>query len=275
MYKKSWRALGFYVLIFLVVWCFIVPIVFKKRLKNALFYSQVPIFHLIDGVKNLQISSSFLSSYSKKDLLKNIRELIKENAYLKMKLSEQNDQIDFAQKILKLEKIPVGENFKLIAARVIHRSLETWSQYVIIDKGLKDGVKVGQGIICTAGIVGRIKEVKATTAIVELITNPTFKLLVKMESDGEYKILQGCAQNNGFVRQNFLAKLLGVKLEDDLLCPQRIETDYLGQQFPDHLYVGNLLGVKKEGNDYIGTVELGNYLFYLHEVGVLIPTLLQ
>lgn len=263
-----------YILIFLVVWCFVVPMGVKKRLQNAFFYSQVPVFRLVDRLKNLQISNAFLS-YSKKDLLENIRDLIKENAYLKMKLSEQNDQIDFAQKILKLEKISVGENFKLIAARVIHRSLESWSQWVIIDKGSKDGIKVSQGVICANGVVGRIKEVKDTMAFVELITNSTFKLLVKMESGGEHKVLQGDAQNNCFVQKNFKTKLLGVKLEDDLLCPQRIETNYLGQQFPDHLYVGNLLKVKKEGNEPIGIVELGNYLFYLHEVGVLIPTLLQ
>lgn len=263
-----------YVLIFLVVWCFVLPIGLKKRLQNAFFYSQVPVFHLVENLKNLQISSAFLS-YSKEDLLENIRDLIKENAYLKMKLFEQNDQIDFAQKILKLEKISVGENFKLVAARVIHRSLEAWSQWVVIDKGSKDGIKVGQGVICVNGVVGRIKEVKNNMSFVELITNSTFKLLVKMESGGEHKVLQGVEQGNCFIHKCFKAKLLGMRLEDDFLCPQRIETDYLGQQFPNHLYVGNLLKVKKDGNEPVGIVELGNYLFYLHEVGVLIPTSLQ
>lgn len=274
MYKKSWRAFSLYVLIFLVFWCFIIPISVKSRLQKCFFNSQVPIFYLGEKLKSWQISNA-LSLYSKKDLLENVRELIKENAYLKLKLSEQKDQVDLAQKILKIEKIAVGENFKLIAARVIHRSFETWNQWVVIDKGSKYGIKVGQGVVCTDGIVGRIKEVKDFSACVELITDPNFKILVKMESDEGTKILQGMAQEKSFIAQSFKAKLLGVKQEDDPLCPQNLETSSLGQQFPNHIYVGKLLDVKKEGSDYIGGVELGSYLENLHEVGILIPTLIQ
>ena len=272
MYKKSWRALGFYVLIFLVVWCFVVPIGIKRKLQNSFFNSQVPIFHLTAKLKSWQVSNA-LFLCSKQELLNNIQELIKENAYLKLKLSEQNNQIELAQKILKLEKVIVGENFKLTTARIIHRSFETWEQYVVVNKGLNDDIKVGQGVICSEGIVGRIKEVKKNTSVVELITNPNFKILVSMESTSDAKVLQGMAQDNVFVSQRFKAKLLEVKTEDDPLCPQNLETSRLGQQFPNHLHVGRLLEVKKDGNECIGIVELGDYLKYLNEVGILIPVL--
>ena len=266
--------MGIYVLLFLVFWCFVIPVGIKNKLQNSFFNSQVPIFYLVEKLKSLQISSA-LSLCSKQDLLDNICDLIKENAYLKLKLSEQSDQIDFAQRILKIEKITVGENFKLVPARVIHRSFETWNQWIIVDKGAQDGVKIGQGVICTEGVVGRIKDVKDKVARIELITDPNFKVLVKMESEQETRILHGIEQEFSFGTQCFKAKLLGLKADDDQICPQTLETSYLGQQFPNHIYIGKLLSVKKDGSEFVGIVALGNYLGYLHEVGILVPTLTQ
>ena len=270
MYKKSLRPFFTYILIFSIVWIFVIPWSIKGFLRRAFFTAQIPIFKLSSCIEHQQISQG-VGAYPKDFWINQTRELYKENAYLKLQLAEQKEASDLAQRILQLNKVPLGEHFKCLVARVIHRSIEMWYQMVVIDKGFRDGVRVGQGVFCGEGVVGRIKNVDKTTAIVELITCPEFKMIVKTENENVTHVLSGFVDRNYFYHSGLRAKLSDVRKEDALLCPQTVETSALGQQFPPHMFVGRLVNVEKDGNTTVGIVQLGEHLKYLSEVGVLIP----
>ena len=271
MYKKSWRPFFTYVLIFSLVWVFVVPWGIKGFLRCAFFSAQIPVFKLSSFIEHQQIAQG-MNVHSKSFWINQTRELLKENAYLKLQLTEQKEASNLAQRILQINKVVLGENFKCLVARVIHRSIEMWYQTVVIDKGFRDGVRVGQGVFCSEGVVGRIKNVDKTTAIVELITCPEFKMIVKIENENLTHVLSGFVDKNYFFHSELRAKLSDVRKEDALLCPQTIETTALGQQFPPHMFVGHLINVEKEGNAVVGVVQLGKYLKCLNEVGVLVPS---
>ena len=55
------------------------------------------------------------------------------------------------------------------------------------------------------------------------------------------------------------------------LCPQQVETSALGQQFPNRIFIGQLMEVNLTNNEWLGTVQLGKYLRWLNEVCVLVP----
>ena len=271
MYKKSWRPFFTYILIFSVVWIFILPWSIKGLLSRIFFSAQIPVFKLSSCIEHQQISQG-IHAYSKDFWINQTRELFKENAYLKLQLAEQKEASNLAQRILQISKISLGDNFKCLPARVIHRSIEMWYQMGVIDKGLRDGVRVGQGVFCSEGVVGRIKSVDKTTAIVELITCPEFKMIVKAENENFTHVLSGFVNKNYFHHSELRAKLSDVRKEDALLCPQTIETTALGQQFPPYMFVGRLISVEQEGGTTVGIVQLGEHLKYLSEVGVLIPS---
>ena len=271
MYKKSWRPFFTYILIFSVVWIFILPWGIKSFLRRVFFCAQIPVFKLSSYIEHQQISHG-MNAYSKEFWINQTRELFKENAYLKLQLAEQKEASDLAQRILQLNKVPLGEHFKCLVARVIYRSIELWYQAIIIDKGFRDGVRIGQGVFCSEGVVGRIKNVEKTTAIVELITCPEFKMIVKTDSENITHVLSGFVNENYFYHSDLHARLSDVRKEDALLCPQTVETSALGQQFPPHIFVGRLMNVEKDGSATVGVVQLGEHLKYLSEVGVLIPS---
>lgn len=270
MYKKSWRPFFVYILIFSVVWIFILPWGIKGFLRRAFFSGQIPIFKLSACIEHQQIAQA-VRAHAKDFWVNQTRELLKENAYLKLQLAEQKDASDLARRVLEINKVHLGENFKALIARVIHRSIELWNQTLTIDKGFRDGVRVGQGVFCSEGVVGRVKHTEKSTAIVELITCPEFKMIVKTENESVTHVLSGFVNKHYFYHSELQAKLSDVRKEDALLCPQTIETTDLGQQFPPHMFVGRLTGVEKEGGTTVGIVQLGEYLKYLNEVGVLIP----
>ena len=267
MYKRFWGRFFIAAVIFIFVWEILLPLTFKRALHTYFLGLQIPLHRIKTSLNQLQARIA-LNVGSKNEWIQLAKELAQENAYLRLKLHEQVDQIDLSQRILELNKIHVEENFKPVIARVLYRKFETWSQFFIIDKGSKDGLEVGHGVICSGGIVGKISEVKNDTAFVELITNPTFRLLVKLENDTLPHVLKGCIQSS---KNHLIAHLTGLESDDSKLCPRQVETTFIGQQFPNHILIGQLVDVELKTNEWLGTVQLGNYLHWLDEICVLVP----
>ena len=84
-----------------------------------------------------------------------LRELAQENSRFK-------DLFNFKQK----------SPLRLVTARVIGRSLDSWSSSVIIDKGSYSGIKSGMVVITPQGLVGSIVESSDNTSKVLLINDP-------------------------------------------------------------------------------------------------------
>ena len=269
MHKRSWRPFLICTISFLVFWNFILPLIFRQKLQQHFFNLQIPVWKLITQSQHLQQAVA-LRSYSKNWCIDRTRELIRENAYLKMKLLEKQDVIDLSHRILELNKVEVGEMFKCLPARVIYRSYEMWSQFLAIDKGTKDGIKVGQGVICTEGIVGRISKVQDKVSFVELVSSPNFRMLVHLENDENPYLFQGVAREVGW-KGSHKGYLMDVSMDDELSRPRLVETMHLGQQFPNHIYVGQLLKIKKKDHKDVGIVAVGDYIRWVNEVGVLLP----
>lgn len=267
MCKQFWGRFLITVIIFTLIWEILFPFAFKRALHTRFLALQMPIHRLKTSLNQLQARIA-LNIGSKNEWIQLAKELAQENAYLRLKLHEQADQIDLSQRVLELNKVRVEENFKPVIARVLYRKFETWSQFFIIDKGNKDGLEVGYGVFCSGGIVGKISEVKTDIAFVELVTNPTFRLLVKVENDALPHALMGCVQTS---KNRLIARLTGLEAADAHLCPRQIETTYIGQQFPNHILVGQLVDVELKTNEWVGTVQLGNYLHWLDEVCILVP----
>jgi rod shape-determining protein MreC len=252
------------VLIFWVVGCVIIPISIRKRLNRWFFEVHAPTQTGITTLRRLQ-NFWALRSESKLKLMTYCRDLARENAFLKLKILEQAEQVRHCQQILRLNKLPSSEKFQYLVARVCRRCVDTWAQYLVIDRGVGDGIQIGQGVICSQGIVGRIAEVYVNSSTVELVSSPKFRLLVHFEDKKEPLLLQGTYNPPFSPKRAHLLNLKG-------LCPEprKIVTTSLGQQFPANIFVGQLTKVTRK-KDWIGKVQLGDYLMWLEEVSVLIP----
>ena len=271
MVHKKHASFWAYSILLFVLWLFVFPLTVRERIRDTFFSAQVVIFNLLPNLSNLQQEIA-LRTYPKDWWIKRTQELLRENAYLKLQLQEHKDVHDFANRILKLNQIQLGEDFRGICARVIFRAYETWNQTLVIDKGTQDGVSLGQGVICTGGIVGRISHVKNHLAFVELATSPQFRMFVHLEKDTQPHLLKGVANVRGSFKGK--AHLLDIVSDNPGDYPCRIETSSLGHQFPDHIYVGQLKKLKKKHGQSYGVVTLGNYFHDLREVTVLIPNTL-
>lgn len=105
---------------------------------------------------------------------------------------QQNQQLE--ADILRLENLlnlPPLPAFRLEAARVAQRDFSGWWQRFTIRKGQNFGLTVGAPVVFSGGVVGRITEVHRYTAVVDLVTSPTFRLAASLAGDNRPVSYQG------------------------------------------------------------------------------------
>ena len=70
-----------------------------------------------------------------------------------------------------------------------------------IDKGSDDGIAVGNPVVTRDGLVGRVDRVSRTRAVVQLLTDPEFRLGVRLASTQTLGIGHGGGDSDRFIVQ--------------------------------------------------------------------------
>ncbi len=82
--------------------------------------------------------------------------------------------------------------YKVVAARVIGRgSVSTFTQSITIDAGSSDGITKDMTVISGAGLVGVVKSVTSNSAIVLLMSDPSFRVGVRIARTQSAGVLLG------------------------------------------------------------------------------------
>lgn len=127
------------------------------------------------------------------------------------------------------------------AAAVIGRDPSPFLQYVIINRGSDDGVRRGMPVVTDRGLVGRISRVTANAASVQLITDPTTTVNVRLEPSSAEAILTGSI--TGEVSLEQIPQSAKVQPGDLLL------TSGLGGNYPPNILIGQITGVRSRDID--------------------------
>ena len=125
-----------------------------------------------------------------------ITDLEKENAKLKNQIVLNNDIKGQLTKLKGVLNLAGRGGYKVVAARVIGQgSASTFSQTITIDAGSNDGVQKDMTVINESGIVGVVKSVTGSSAIVILMSDPTFRIGVRIAGTQTVGILLGQGTN--------------------------------------------------------------------------------
>ncbi|WEV40576.1 rod shape-determining protein MreC [Lactobacillus sp. ESL0681] len=113
--------------------------------------------------------------------LNNVHDLLEtqnENNYLKSKVIQleqtkaRNSSLEAENKQLKatLKLKATLTDYTMIDASVISRTPTSWTDLLVINKGTTAGIRKNMAVMCAGGLIGRVIEVDAASAKVELIT---------------------------------------------------------------------------------------------------------
>jgi rod shape-determining protein MreC len=121
-----------------------------------------------------------------------VKDLTAENAKLKKQLVINADVQGQLTKLKGVLNLAGRGGFKVVAARVIGRgSASTFSQTITIDAGSSDGVAKDMTVMSDLGLVGVVKSVSSSSAIVLLMSDPTFRIGVRIAGSQSVGVLQG------------------------------------------------------------------------------------
>jgi rod shape-determining protein MreC len=123
-----------------------------------------------------------------------------------------------------------------VAAQVIGTSGSDQSRLLILDKGANDGLKPGMPVITPDGVVGKLRDVFATTSQLLLLSDPTSGAGVFLQSTRTRAILKGSATGQ---------IVIGNLTPDDRIKPgEKVLTSGGDLVFPRGLSVGTVESVK-------------------------------
>jgi rod shape-determining protein MreC len=153
-----------------------------------------------------------------------VRQLEAENALL-MDVSNENDELRSS-----LELLPRDE-FKFIGGDVILRDSLGGNQWVMLNRGKRDGVAIGKAVVVGENVlVGIVDEVNDTTARVQLITHPESAINVVTARTGAQAIVLGL--------HGLSVTVEDIKMDDDVINGDMFVTSDIGNSFPRGLSVG-------------------------------------
>jgi rod shape-determining protein MreC len=169
----------------------------------------------------------------------------KQNEVLKAKLIAIRENEQAQDRYTKIQDFRNNQNYASIVANVIGRDPSSWNASLIIDRGHAEGIEVGQPVVSTLGVVGRIIEVGHNTSKVILLSDPTFAVAAVVERSRENGLLTGTLE--GELRLQYLTDNADVKVGDTLV------TSRLSTAFPEGILIGHITDVQASVNSH--TVE--------------------
>ncbi|HEY6698130.1 MAG TPA: rod shape-determining protein MreC [Acidimicrobiales bacterium] len=87
--------------------------------------------------------------------------------------------------------LPWAGNVETATARVISGPRSNFSHAIEIDKGTDDGIAVGMPVVTGAGLVGRVSQTTGGRSTVELLTDPEFRVGVRLSTTGDLGTASG------------------------------------------------------------------------------------
>ncbi len=126
---------------------------------------------------------------------------------------------------------------KVTVAQLLAVDLAPYTQQIVIDKGERDGVYVGQPVLDAYGVMGQVIAVGPINSRVLLITDPRSAIPVQNNRNGNRAIASGL----GF---DGVLELINVPLTTDFRKGDYLITSGLGGHYPPGYPVGVINNVK-------------------------------
>lgn len=234
--NNSW-----FVFIFLEVICFYFVLNSNSYQKSVFLNSSSEITGRVYAI------SGGISSYF--GLRQENQELLARSAELQSQINELKNYLFLIQAdSLKTETFLVSSLERktkpdYIIARVEKNSISMLENYIIIDKGTKDGVREDMGVISSQGIVGVVRAASSNYAMVQSLLNPHSRFSCKILSSNTSGIL---IWEGGDARY---AKLTEYPKYEKVAVGDTIVTSGFSDFFPENIMVGIVEDFKSENDD--------------------------
>lgn len=192
-------------------------------------------------------------------------------SFLEIKINHLESQLKESENLKKLLSLKNDLRYRTIPTKVSGRTLDNWHKQIILNKGKESGIMTGNSVISTYGVIGQIIEMDDFTSIVQLISDPAFRLGCKIANKNIFGILIGKTNSTGLMR--FVPIGSNIKIGDRVIT-SGIASESLSPTYPQNHPIGKITKISKSKNkasDLYVEVKLSQDLNSLSDVLVFSP----
>ncbi len=142
-----------------------------------------------------------------------------------------------------------GVGARFLIGNVMDVDLDAFRERVLVDKGARDGIYMGQAVLDAGGVFGQVARVEQLTSEVILISDAAHAIPVQDNRNG----LRTIAVGTGDVGR---LKLPYISTAADILKGDMLVTSGLGGGFPAGYPVGTVAQVKRDPAQSLADVEV-------------------
>jgi rod shape-determining protein MreC len=143
------------------------------------------------------------------------------------------------RKLRALRDNAAGIAQKFIVGDVMNVDLDAFRARIVVDKGARDGVFVGQAVLDEGGVFGQVANVSELTCEVILVSDPSHATPVQVNRNGLRTVALGTGNPNHL-------KLPYVSTAADVVKGDLLVTSGLGGIFPAGYPVGIVIDVRRD-----------------------------
>ena len=138
---------------------------------------------------------------------------------------------------------------RVLVAELIGIDPNAFSQRILIDRGERDGVFLGQPVLDATGLMGQVVEVMPFTSRVLLITDVSHSLPVQVNRNGLRAIASGTG-NSDWLELRHVGDTADIRVDDIVV------SSGLGQRFPAGYPVGRVTHVNSDSSQPFAEVRV-------------------
>lgn len=240
-----------YIYLFLAVICFILlffSVIFESKFTALKKVTSTIITPMQAGIN--EIGTSIYNDVTNR---KTKSELMEENKELSAKLDEYSAQIkEYEQKNYELKRLQElldlqeqYADYNTIGARVIATDSTNWFSTFIINKGTKDGVKVGCNILADGGLAGIVTEVGDDYAKVRSIIDDNSNVSATISGNETLCTVSGDLKSidDGYINVGYINKAEEIDEHAELV------TSHVSDKFLPGLLIGYITEIELDANN--------------------------
>ena len=177
------------------------------------------------------------------------------NEYFKLKelnykLSEENlvlkNQLEKINEISNLDSL-TNENFLYKNAKVISNNLSSFKNRIIVNKGIRDGIKNEMGVISSDGIVGIIDNTTKRYSSIMSILNIEMKINAKVKRTEHFGTLEWDGFDTRHLTLNDISETAKIKVGDSII------TGGMSLIFPEGINIGTVSKIINQNETHSNT----------------------
>jgi len=218
---------------------------------NSNYFHRSKVIILLNNISNFSSENfDYITEYFE---LKDINlDLTKENLFLK-------NQLEKVKQYSNLDSLK-NTNFTFRNAKVISNNLSSFKNHLIINKGVRHGLKNEMGVINSTGIVGIINRTSKNYSSVMSVLNIDTKINAKVKRTSHFGTLEWNGRRTSYLVLNDIPETANIKVGDSII------TGGMSLIFPEGINIGvvsEIINQNKISDTVVrfkGNINEANYL---------------